>query len=174
MQQTAALMSARRARSFIRALQGKLDAAKRALGAATETATIDAALDLVVFPIESRVPFLDHKLVELTAKLPTRLKINGGKTKYILKEAMRGILPDEILHRPKMGFPVPVGAWFRGEYKHIVGEFVTGERALQRGIFNADCVRQIVAEHDAGANHDERIWFLVNFEMWQRRFLDGK
>ncbi len=124
--------------------------------------------------IESRVPFLDHKLVEFTAKLPTRLKINGGTTKYILKEAMRGILPDEILHRPKMGFPVPVGAWFRGEYKHIVGEFVTGERALQRGIFNADCVRQIVAEHDAGANHDERIWFLVNFEMWQRRFLDGK
>ena len=124
--------------------------------------------------IESRVPFLDHKLVEFTAKLPPRLKINDGTTKFILKEAMRGILPEEILHRPKMGFPVPVGAWFRGQYKHIVEEYVTSEHALNRGIFNADYVRQIVNEHNAGANHDERIWFLVNFEIWQRRFFDGE
>ena len=124
--------------------------------------------------IESRVPFLDHKLVELTAKMPTEMKIKGKTTKYLLKEAMRGILPDEILHRPKMGFPVPVGAWFRNEYKHVVEEYVTGERALNRGIFNADFVRQIVAEHNAGANHDQRIWFLVNFEIWQRRFTDGE
>ncbi|MCY7375333.1 MAG: asparagine synthase (glutamine-hydrolyzing), partial [Pyrinomonadaceae bacterium] len=124
--------------------------------------------------IESRVPFLDHQLVEFTAKMPTRLKINGGTTKYLLKEAMRGILPDEILTRPKMGFPVPVGAWFRHQYKHIVDEYVLGERALNRGIFNADCVREIVSEHNAGANHAERLWFLVNFEMWQQRFLDGE
>ena len=124
--------------------------------------------------IESRVPFLDHKLVEFTAKMPTEMKIKGKTTKYLLKEAMRGILPDEILTRPKMGFPVPVGAWFRNEYKHVVEEYVTGERALNRGIFNADFVRQTVAEHNAGANHDERLWFLVNFEIWQRRFLDGE
>ncbi len=124
--------------------------------------------------IESRVPFLDHKLVEYTAKMPTRMKINGGTTKYVLKRAMKNVLPDEILNRPKMGFPVPVGAWFRGAYKSVVDEYVTGERAANRGIFNADFVRQIVSEHNAGANHDERIWFLVNFEMWQRRFFDGE
>jgi asparagine synthase (glutamine-hydrolysing) len=124
--------------------------------------------------IESRVPFLDHKLVEYTAKLPQRMKIRGRETKWILREAMRGILPPEILHRPKMGFPVPVGSWFRREFRYIVDEYVLSERALSRGIFNADFVREIVSRHDAGENHDERIWFLVNFEMWQRRFIDGE
>ncbi|HEX9962694.1 MAG TPA: asparagine synthase (glutamine-hydrolyzing) [Pyrinomonadaceae bacterium] len=124
--------------------------------------------------IESRVPFLDHKLVEYTAKLPRRMKIRGRETKWILRAAMRGILPFEILNRPKMGFPVPVGNWFRKEFRHVVEEYVTSERAVSRGIFNADFVRGIVARHDAGENHDERIWFLVNFEMWQRQFIDGE
>ncbi len=124
--------------------------------------------------IESRVPFLDHKLVEYTARMPTKMKLRGRTTKWILREAMNGILPDEILTRSKMGFPVPVGNWFRNEFKYIVEENVLSERALNRGIFNADFIKQIVAEHNAGANHDERIWFLVNFEMWQRRFIDGE
>jgi asparagine synthase (glutamine-hydrolysing) len=125
--------------------------------------------------IESRVPFLDHKLVEYTAKLPRRMKIRGrGETKWILREAMRGILPAEILNRPKMGFPVPVGKWFRNEFRHIVDEYVVHERALSRGIFNADFVREIVSRHNAGENHDQRLWFLVNFEMWQRQFIDGE
>ena len=124
--------------------------------------------------IESRVPFLDHKLVEYTAKLPAKMKLRGKETKWILREAMKGILPDEILTRSKMGFPVPIGNWFRNEYRHIVEEYVLGERAMQRSIFNADFVRQIAGEHFAGKNHDERLWFLVNFEMWQRRFFDGE
>src|SRR5215470_12678007 len=66
--------------------------------------------------VESRVPFLDHKLVEFTCRLPERLKLRGGTTKYILRESMKGILPDAILSRSKMGFPVPIGAWFRGVY----------------------------------------------------------
>ena len=67
--------------------------------------------------IESRVPFLDHKLVEFTAKMPTKMKLRGRETKWILREAMKGILPDEILTRSKMGFPVPVGNWFRNEFQ---------------------------------------------------------
>jgi asparagine synthase (glutamine-hydrolysing) len=124
--------------------------------------------------IESRVPFLDHKLVEYTAKLPERMKLRGRETKWILREAMKGILPPEILTRSKMGFPVPIGNWFRGEFRHVVEEYVTGERSLQRGIFNADYVREIAAKHNAGENHDERLWFLVNFEIWQRRYIDGE
>ncbi len=124
--------------------------------------------------IESRVPFLDHKLVEYTAKLPENMKIRGGETKWILREAMRGILPAEILTRSKMGFPVPIGNWLRGAYKHTVDEFVLSERAAERKIFNADFVRELVGRHNAGENHDERIWFLLNFEMWQRRFIDGE
>lgn len=124
--------------------------------------------------IESRVPFLDHKLAEFTAKMPTRMKLRGKTTKWILREAMKGILPDEILTRKKMGFPVPVGAWFRNEFRSVVDEFVTGERALSRGIFEPDFVREIVSRHNAGENHDERIWFLLNFEIWQRRFIEGE
>ncbi len=124
--------------------------------------------------IESRVPFLDHKLVELTAKMPVKMKLRGHDTKFLLREAMKGILPDEILTRSKMGFPVPIGNWFRREFKHVVDENVLSERALSRGIFNPNFVRELVAKHDAGENHDERLWFLVNFEMWQRQYFDGE
>ncbi len=124
--------------------------------------------------IESRVPFLDHKLVELTAQMPVHMKLRGRETKFLLREAMKGILPAEILTRSKMGFPVPLGNWFRGRFKHIVDEYVLSERAAQRGIFNADFVREIAQKHNAGENHDERLWFLVNFEIWQRRFFDGE
>lgn len=124
--------------------------------------------------IESRVPFLDHRLVEYTARLPERMKIRGRETKWILREAMRGILPPEILDRPKMGFPVPIGDWFRNEFRHLIDEYVTSERAFGRGLFEPKFVRDLVAEHQAGADHAQRLWFLVNFEMWSRQFLDGE
>lgn len=124
--------------------------------------------------IESRVPFLDHKLIEFATHLPVDMKLRGTTTKYILRQAMQGVLPPEILTRKKMGFPVPVGAWFRGAFKHIVDEYVLSERAEQRGIFNAAYVRELVARHQAGENHAERLWALVNFEIWQRRFFDAE
>lgn len=124
--------------------------------------------------IESRVPFLDHKLIEFATRLPVRMKLRGTTTKYVLRQAMKGVLPDEILTRKKMGFPVPVGAWLRGPFKHIIDEYVLSERALARGLFNADFVRTLVAGHQAGENHAERLWLLINFEIWQRRFFDGE
>jgi len=125
--------------------------------------------------IESRVPFLDHKLVEFTCSLPERLKLRGGTTKYILRESMKGVLPEAILSRSKMGFPVPIGAWFRGAYRSIIDEYVLSERALSRGLFNGEFVRDLVNRHQSGAeNHDERLWALLNFEIWQRQFFDGE
>jgi asparagine synthase (glutamine-hydrolysing) len=125
--------------------------------------------------IESRVPFLDHKLVEFTCSLPERLKLRGGTTKYILRESMKSVLPEAILSRSKMGFPVPIGSWFRGAYSSIIDEYVLSERATARGIFNADVVKDIVRRHQVGGeNHDERLWALVNFEIWQRQFFDGE
>jgi asparagine synthase (glutamine-hydrolysing) len=125
--------------------------------------------------IESRVPFLDHKLVEFTARLPERLKLRGWTTKYILRRSMQGTLPDVILKRRKMGFPVPLASWFRGPFRPIVEDYVLGERALSRGIFDAGFVRRLVAEHQARArNHSERLWALLNFEMWMRQFIDGE
>lgn len=122
--------------------------------------------------IESRVPFLDHKLVEFTARMPDTMKLRGGTTKYVLRESMKGELPEKILTRSKMGFPVPIGSWFRGQFKSVVDEYVLGERALSRGIFAPEFVRNIVSLHQAGEDHSERLWSLVNFEMWLRRFFD--
>ncbi len=123
--------------------------------------------------IESRVPFLDHKLMEFSASMPLNMKLRGRSTKYVLRRAMKNVLPEEILTRSKMGFPVPIGKWFRGEFRHIIDDFLLSDRSLGRGIFEPDAVRQLVARHMNGENHDERLWSLVNFEMWQRRFIDG-
>jgi asparagine synthase (glutamine-hydrolysing) len=124
--------------------------------------------------IESRVPFLDHKLVEFTAKMPDKMKLRGTTTKYVLRESMKGILPERILSRSKMGFPVPIGAWFRGPFKSIIDEYLLSDRALSRGIFASDFVRRLVALHDSGEDHSERLWALVNFEIWLRQFFDGE
>jgi asparagine synthase (glutamine-hydrolysing) len=124
--------------------------------------------------IESRVPFLDHPFVEWVSTLPAEMKLRGMTTKYVLRQAMASQLPPEILSRKKMGFPVPVGAWFRGAHRHVVDEFVLGPRALARGVFDADAVRALAARHQAGENHSQRLWALVTAEMWQRIFLDGE
>ena len=122
--------------------------------------------------IESRVPFLDHKLVEFSARLPREMKLRGSTTKWILREAMKGILPDEILTRPKMGFPVPLGKWLRTTHRHIVDEYVLGTRASARRIFDREYVASLAARHMAGENADEKLWALINFEVWARTFID--
>jgi asparagine synthase (glutamine-hydrolysing) len=125
--------------------------------------------------IESRVPFLDHKLVEYSTALPDQMKLHGWTTKHVLREAMKGVIPDSILKRPKMGFPVPLGRWLRGPFRHLVDDYITGERTLSRGLFQADFVRRLVDEHASErADHTERLWALLNFEMWQRQFIDGE
>lgn len=124
--------------------------------------------------IESRVPFLDHPLMEFTAGLPDRLKLRGTTTKYVLRQSMKGVLPDAILRRPKMGFPVPFGAWVRGDWHWLLDEYVLSSRATQRGLFEPGYVRSLVAEHMAGADHSERLWSLLNFEIWQRTVLEGE
>ena len=123
--------------------------------------------------IESRVPFLDHPLAEFAARLPARLKLDGLTTKAVLRRAMKGRLPEAILSRKKMGFPVPVGAWLRGEFGGLLDEFVSGERALARGLFEPGAVRALVTAHRAGeGGHAERLWALLNLEIWHRIFLD--
>jgi len=125
--------------------------------------------------IESRVPFLDHPLVEFTARLPDDLKLHGRTTKYVLRQSMAGILPNEILERPKMGFPVPFGQWMRGKFRHVLDEFVAGPRALARGIFRPAAVQELVHSHVSGReNHAQRLWSLINLEIWQRIHLDGE
>ena len=124
--------------------------------------------------LESRVPFLDHKLVEFSARMPDRLKLRNRETKWVLRQAMRDLLPSEIIDRGKMGFPVPIGKWFRTDFADVIDEYVLSERARRRRIFDPIFVRELVVRHQKGENHSERLWALVNFEIWQRIFFDGE
>ncbi len=125
--------------------------------------------------IESRVPFLDHLLVEHVVTLPGRYKLRGWQTKAVLREALRDLVPHQILTRKKMGFPVPVGRWLRGPFWPLVEEFVLGPRALQRELFEPSVLRRLADEHRTGqAEHGDRLWLLANLEIWQRIFLDGE
>src|SRR5437762_766475 len=125
--------------------------------------------------IESRVPFLDQALVEYAAAMPGRFKLDGLRTKAVLREAVRDLVPSEILTRRKMGFPVPLDPWFRGPFWPVVEEFVLGPRALARELFVPSELRRIAEEQQAGiGRHADRLWLLVNLELWQRMFLDGE
>jgi len=125
--------------------------------------------------IESRVPFLDGDFVDYTAAMPGRLKVRGWRTKAVLREAVRDLVPGEILRRRKLGFPVPVGRWLRGPFHGVVRELVLGERAARRGLFERQTLLRLAREHQAGiADHSERLWLLVNLEIWHRIFLDGE
>ena len=125
--------------------------------------------------IESRVPFLDHVLVEFAARLPDRLKLRGFTTKRILREALRGLLPEEILTRRKMGFPVPFGEWTRGRWQPVVRDVLLDRRTRERGLINPAAVEQLLSAHRDGATAGgDAIWALVNLELWYRTFIDGE
>jgi asparagine synthase (glutamine-hydrolysing) len=125
--------------------------------------------------IESRVPFLDDRLVEHVAALPSDLKVRMWQTKAIFREAVRDIIPAEILTRRKMGFPVPVGRWLRADFWPVVQEFVLGPRAASRGYFDRASLARMADEHRSGrGKHGDRLWLLVNLEIWQRIFCEGE
>jgi asparagine synthase (glutamine-hydrolysing) len=124
--------------------------------------------------LESRVPFLDWALVEFSTRMPERMKLRGWTTKYVLRQAMKDLLPQEILRRPKMGFPVPIASWFRGAFSGMLDEYVLSDRVAARGLFEPEVLRRTVAEHRGGVNHQYRLWSLVNFEIWMRQFMDGE
>jgi asparagine synthase (glutamine-hydrolysing) len=123
--------------------------------------------------IESRVPFLDHKLVEFASTLPDAWKLNGWTTKHILRESMKGLLPESILNRPKMGFPVPFAQWTRGAWNGVAREVLLDRRSLERGIIDPPAVAALLRDHAAGrTDGGDRIWSLLNLELWHRTFID--
>jgi asparagine synthase (glutamine-hydrolysing) len=124
--------------------------------------------------IESRVPFLDHPLVEFAAQLPPRMKLRGLTTKWILREAVKTLLPREILTRRKMGFPVPFGAWLRGRGADLARDVLLDSRARQRGVTSPAAVAELIEAHAAGRRDGgDALWSLINLELWYRTFVDG-
>ena len=125
--------------------------------------------------IESRVPFLDHVLVEFTARIPAQYSIQGLSGKHILKSAVEDLLPDSIVHRRKMGFPTPWAYWLAGPQLDDLETMLLEPRTLERGLIKRDAVQKLFAEHRAGRrDNGDRIWRLLNLETWQRVFLDGE
>jgi asparagine synthase (glutamine-hydrolysing) len=123
--------------------------------------------------LEARSPFLDHRLMEWAAGLPPRLKVRGGTTKYLLKKAVAGWLPEELVTRPKMGFGVPLAAWLRDELLDLSWDVLTDHTARSRGLFRQEAVRDLLRRHREGRDHADRIWALIQFELWHRRFVDA-
>ncbi|MGH9359065.1 MAG: asparagine synthase (glutamine-hydrolyzing) [Terriglobia bacterium] len=123
--------------------------------------------------IESRVPFLDHVLVEFTAGIPSRYELHGLAGKMILKEAAEDLLPASIIYRKKMGFPTPLRGWLAGPQLEGVERLLLEPRSLEWNLFRPEAIRKLFAEQRAGArDHYERIWRLMNLEIWRRVFLD--
>jgi len=124
--------------------------------------------------LEARSPFLDHEFMEFAATIPSDLKVRGRETKIILKRALQGILPDEILHRPKMGFGVPIDHWLRHELKDLTYDTLLSPRALGRGYFRPEAVQRLLDEHMRGtASWHYLLWTLLMLELWHRTFVDG-
>ena len=123
--------------------------------------------------LEARIPFLDHVFMESIATIPSRLKLKGSKTKYILKTAFKDFLPDAILRRKKMGFGVPVSRWFRKELKDYTKEILLDSRTLGRGYFKREGIERLLNEHLAlHYDHSSKIWAILFLEMWFRVFID--
>lgn len=125
--------------------------------------------------IESRVPFLDHELVEFTASIPAKYSIQGLAGKFILKSAVEDLLPRDIVYRQKMGFPTPWAYWLAGPQLDDLERMLLEPRTLSRGLFKAEVLRRMFAEHRAHRrDHGNRIWRLLNLETWLRVCIDGE
>lgn len=123
--------------------------------------------------LEARSPFLDHKVIEFAASLPSHLKMKGFGTKSLLKKVAARLVPKEVVYRRKMGFGVPVGHWFRGEMSDFLRGSLLTERSLNRGIIRPERIRTYVEEHiDGKFDHSFRLWTLLMLELWFQRFID--
>lgn len=125
--------------------------------------------------IESRVPFLDHVLVEFATRIPKEVQLKGLAGKNILKKATEDLLPHSILYRPKLGFPTPWSGWLVGPRLDSIEKLLLEARSLERGYFKRPSIERLFAEHRANyRDHYDRIWRLLNLELWHRVCLEGE
>ena len=123
--------------------------------------------------VEARVPFLDHKLVELAGRIPRHLKVDGLRSKIVLKRLAERYLPREVIYRRKVGFTVPLTRWFVGPWRGLISDVLLSDRCLDRGYYNADAVRGMVGDHIHGrVDREQAIWLMLSLEIWHRLFVD--
>lgn len=125
--------------------------------------------------LEARSPFLDHKLMEFGALLPIDLKVRKGESKYLLKSAMRGVLPDRVIARNKQGFGVPIDRWFREECRDFIRETLLSTRSVTRGYFVRERVQELIDNHQyRGMTCGYRLYALLMLELWHREYVDSQ
>ncbi|MGZ5081902.1 MAG: asparagine synthase (glutamine-hydrolyzing), partial [Usitatibacter sp.] len=121
--------------------------------------------------IESRVPFLDHELAGYVSSLPDNCRVKGMKTKWILRQAGRSLIPGAILDRPKVGFRVPVNEWFQGPLKGYIHDHLRGPNSKTRAYYDTQVLDRMVDDHvDGKQNHEKLLWALLNLEIWHRQY----
>ena len=123
--------------------------------------------------LEVRVPFLNQEMLELTARMPTRLKLRGLKRKYILKRAAEKLLPREVVWRKKAGFGAPIRSWLRGPLRPMVDELLSEETVKRRGLFRPEEVKRVIEANLSGReDYNLQVFQLLTFELWQKAFID--
>jgi len=123
--------------------------------------------------LEARSPFLDHKFVEFTASLPWDWKLRGLDTKFILKETFKNFLPAKILRRKKQGFSIPLGQWFRNQWKDFLQETIFSSKAISRNYFDVKRLKIFVEDHIYGRkDHGYCLWALLMLELWHKVFVE--
>ena len=124
--------------------------------------------------LDCRQPLLDYRVVEFAARLPLRYKLRFGRGKRLLYRAFGSLIPDSIWGRRKMGFGVPLDHWFRGELKTMAHDVLLGPTAEDAGYFRREEIARLLSEHVAGKfDHAYRLWALLIFELWRRRWREG-
>jgi asparagine synthase (glutamine-hydrolysing) len=124
--------------------------------------------------IESRVPFLDHSLVEFAVSMPAKFQLQGLAGKHILKKAVEDLLPHSIVYRKKLGFPTPWSGWLAGPQLDIIESTLLDPRSMDRGLFRRDTIERLFREHRARYRDNyDRIWRLLNLELWHRVCIEG-
>jgi len=125
--------------------------------------------------VEARVPYLDHKLVEFAMNLPPHLRIRGNQLKYIMKQAARGVVPEDIIQRKKQGFWVPIKEWFMGELGEYATETLLDSGLKSRGFFNTAFIENMIRQHKAGRDdYMYQLWPLFNLALWYRYWIEGR
>lgn len=123
--------------------------------------------------LELRVPFLDHKVLEFAAHLPSNYKLNGFTTKYILKKAFHNRVPKEILNRKKTGFPVPYETWVSNDLKEFVYDILLDNKTIQRGYFEKKTIQKMIKLNSEYNKYSKEIFSLLTLELWHRIFIDN-
>jgi asparagine synthase (glutamine-hydrolysing) len=121
--------------------------------------------------VELRVPFLDHKLLEFAASLPSNFKVRGLTTKYIAKSALKKHVPESIIKRKKAGFPVPYAAWLRGPLRDWFSGLILDREAQTRKYFNPNEVEKLISRHVNDGAHAKEVFSLAILELWHQEFL---